>query len=404
MSKVYITHEISQYATRIQVWDEKPERDNSGMLCGIPQLRIYLCENPTVYYRWYEFFFPDDKFPNDSLILERTVSQEEFDRFIRGEYDEKKIEVEKKRAITVVFTKRHLSAEELTELDLKEYTYYCDDPAVEVGDLIESPNYNSPVQVIKVHNTTKTDLRTFIADKINKLTTKKETSKNKSNMKKNTMVQGMIDKMKSQFIPQKEEGVKLSMDGNLCVLVNDEYIGIGKDDNLTSYPAEMCIEAPVYSITKPTKNIKVGDIIKRKNTYAKVIGIKDDGTLRCLTYSGYVNNKKEVKDFVINQAIERVLINMFNFDNTSGFNPMILMLAEGDFDAKSLMMMQMMQNQNGGNTNLFGGMNPMMFMLMDKEKDGDSSNMSDFLMMSMMMGNNNPFCQKQETNAGNSPV
>lgn len=392
MGRMYIAYEAFGRATKLEIYDGKPERDRHGDLSGKAQFVIYLYEDPEVFYKWFNFFFPSDKFPKDFQRLERTVSQEEFDRFMRGEYDEKKIKVEKKRAITVVFTKRHLSDKEIAELDLKEYTYYCNDPAVEVGDLIESPNYNNPVQVVKVHDTTKTDLRTFIVDKINKLTTTKETPKNENNMKKNTMVQGMIDKMKSQFIPQKEEGVKLSMDGNLCVLVNDEYIGIGKDENLTSYPAEMCIEAPVYSITKPTKDIKVGDIIKRKNTYAKVLGIKDDGTLRCLTYSGYVNNKKEIKDFVLNQAVERVLINMFNFDNTSGFNPMILMLAEGDFDAKSLMMMQMMQNQNGGNTNLFGGMNPMMFLLMDK--DGDSSNMSDILMMSMMMGNNNPFCQK----------
>ena len=200
----------------------------------------------------------------------------------------------------------------------------------------------------------------------------------------------MIDKMKSQFIPQKEEGVKLSMDGALCVQVNDEYVGINKEGTLVSYPAEMCIDAPVYSIAKPTKDIKEGDIIKRKNSFAKVLSVNKDGSLRCLTYSGYVSNKKEIQDFVLNQSVERVLINMFNFDNSLGFNPMIFALMDDNegFDLKGLMMMQMMQNQNGGNTNMFGGMNPMMLMMLSKDSD---TSMTDMILMSMCMGKTNPF-------------
>lgn len=291
-----------------------------------------------------------------------------------------------KKVVTVVFTKRHLSNCEIEDLSLKEYTYFCNDRDVAVGDLIESPNYNSPMQVVRIGFVPfDEDLRTVIIDKIHK---PQQTKTTDNTMKKNTMVQGMVDKMKSQFIPQKEDGVKLSMDGSLCVLVNDEYIGINSDGELVSYPEELCIEAPVYSIAKPTKDVKVGDIIKRKNTYAKVIQVKDDKTLKCLTYSGYVNNKKEIKDFVLNQSVERVLINLFNFDKSSGFNPMIFMLAEDGFDAKNLMLMQMMQQQNGGDSNFLGGMNPMMLMLMDK---GNESSMSDILMMSMVMGKSNPF-------------
>lgn len=205
------------------------------------------------------------------------------------------------------------------------------------------------------------------------------------------MVQGMIDKMKSQFIPQKEERVKLSMNGALCVPVNDEYIGINKEGTLVSYPAEMCIDAPVYFIAKPAKDIKEGDIIKRKNFFAKVLNVNKDGSLRCLTYSGYVSNKKKIKDFVLNQSVERVLINMFSFDNNLGFNPMIFALMDDNegLDLQGLMMMQMMQNQNGGNANMFEGMNPMMLMMLSK--DGDSSSMTDLILMSMCMGSTNPF-------------
>lgn len=156
----------------------------------------------------------------------------------------------------------------------------------------------------------------------------------------------------------------------------------------------MCIDAPVYSIAKPTKDIREGDIIKRKNSFAKVLNVNKDGSLRCLTYSGYVSNKKEIQDFVLNQSIERVPINMFNFDNNLGFNPMIFALMDDNegLDIKGLMMMQMMQNQNGGNANMFGGMNPMMLMMLSK--DGDSSSMSDMILMSMCMGNTNPFAAR----------
>ena len=156
----------------------------------------------------------------------------------------------------------------------------------------------------------------------------------------------------------------------------------------------MCIDVPVYSIAKATKDVKEGDIIKRKNSYAKVLNINKDGSLRCLTYSGYVSNKKEIQDFVLNESVERVLINMFNFDSNLGFNPMIFALMDDNegLDLKGLMMMQMMQNQNGGNSNMFGGMNPMMLMMLSKE--GESTSMTDMLLMSMCMGNSNPFAAR----------
>lgn len=370
----------------ITVWNKKPEGHNilENLNCFSNEPLIYhIGSREENYGKWLDFFFPISKYGNLSHNMMRTISQELFDRFIAGEYDKVKEKVDKKRAITVVFEK----SRDTEKWGLKEYSYYCDDPAIEVGDIIDPPTYNNRVKVVRIGQTERTDLKTI---EINKVYKKVETKENSEVMKKNTMVQGMIDKMKSRFIPQKEEGVKLSMDGVLCVQVNDEYVGIDKEGNLVSYPDEMCIDVPVYSIAKATKDIKEGDIIKRKNTYAKVLSINSNGSLRCLTYSGCISNKKEIKDFVLNESVERVLINMFNFDNNSGFNPMIFALAEDNsgFDLKSFMMMQMMQNQNGGTSNMFNGMNPMMLMMLSK--DGNSANMTDMLLMSMCMGNN-PF-------------
>lgn len=296
-----------------------------------------------------------------------------------------------KRIITVVFENKYGTS----EWGSKEYTYYCSDLSIEVGDIIDSPSYNNRVKVIKVGPSYRDDLRVMPIGKIYKhkeSETKEIKQKvkqiNSEKMKKNSLVQGMINKMKSQFIPQKEEGVKLSIDGTLCVQVNDEYVGINKEGTLVSYPAEMCIDAPIYSIAKPTKDIKEGDIIKRKNSLAKVLSVNEDGSLRCLTYSGYVSNKKEIQDFVLNGSFERVLINMFNFDNSLGFNPMIFALMDDNegLDIKGLIMMQMMQNRD--NTNMFGNINPMMLMLLSKD---DDSSITDMILMSMCMGKTNPF-------------
>lgn len=379
----------------VTIWNKKPEGDIFDHLnCFRNKPLIYhIKRGEDNFEQWRDFFFPESKYGEClSNNIMRTISQETFDRFIAGEYD--KVEKTVKRTITVVFEKKHGTA----DWGPKEYTYYCDDLSVEVGDIIDSPGYNNRVKVVEVGTSCRSDLRVMPMGKIYKheepAAVKQETEveqTNSENMKKNSMVQGMIDKMKSQFIPQKEEGVKLSMDGALCVQVNDEYVGINKEGTLVSYPAEMCIDAPVYSIAKPTKDIKEGDIIKRKNSFAKVLSVNKDGSLRCLTYSGYVSNKKEIQDFVLNQSVERVLINMFNFDNNLGFNPMIFALMDDNegLDIKGLMMMQMMQNQNGGNANMFGGMNPMMLMMLSK--DGDSSSMTDLILMSMCVGKTNPF-------------
>lgn len=379
----------------VTIWNKKPEDDDifDHLNCFRNEPLIYhIKRGEDNFERWRDFFFPESKYGEClSNNIMRTISQETFDRFIAGEYD--KVEKTVKRTITVVFEKKHGT----TEWGPKEYTYYCDDLSVEVGDIIDSPGYNNRVKVVEIGTSCRSDLRVMPMGKIYKHeepeAVKQETEveqTNSENMKKNSMVQGMIDKMKSQFIPQKEEGVKLSMDGALCVQVNDEYVGINKEGTLVSYPAEMCIDAPVYSIAKPTKDIKEGDIIKRKNSFAKVLSVNKDGSLRCLTYSGYVSNKKEIQDFVLNQSVERVLINMFNFDNSLGFNPMIFALMDDNegFDLKGLMMLQMMQNQNGGNTNIFGNMNPMMLMMLSKDSD---SSMTDMILMSMCMGRTNPF-------------
>lgn len=222
------------------------------------------------------------------------------------------------------------------------------------------------------------------------LTTKKSTKTNKtiqSTMEKKSIFASFIDKYKAQFVPEKDDTLKISMDGNICVPIDGEYVGIDKDDNLISYPKEACFDLPIYLLSKPFAQIQVGDIILVNKSYMKVLKKGTNGTLNCLTFSGYTRNKKEVKDFVLGQSFAKVVVNMFSNMQAAGFNPMMLAMCDGSMNVKDLLIMQMMQ---GGGVQI-GQMNPMLMMaLMDKE--GDSSILETMMMMQMMSGQfPNPF-------------
>lgn len=299
------------------------------------------------------------------------------------------------KIISVVFTNRKLNAVEISKLP--QYSFICNEKVKE-GDLLVSPNYSTGMMITKVFTSDsnlingRTPIKELIIDTINgKPIVKEETFKNNSNMttKSNNMFDGIVDKYKSQFIPEKEEGVRMSLSGLICVPIGDEYIGMDNEGNLTSFPAEMTIDIPVYSILKLNSDVKIGDIIKTAKSYSKVIGKNDDG-LKILSFSGYTHNKKEVKDFLMNQATTRVLINMFNFDDSNGFNPIFFAMASGDnLDVNSLMMLSMTPQGKNLFSNAGGSFNPMMLMMLDKNNQGGS--MMETMCMMQMMGGNNMF-------------
>lgn len=290
--------------------------------------------------------------------------------------------------ISVVYTKNKLS--DVKSCCLKQYDFNCETP-VEIGDFIESPMYKTPVQVvdIKTSHNSPYSLKTLKIYKINGmyideyLNTVKtmNTSMTKEPTSKKSIFSSFIEKYKSQFIPEKDEKLKLSMDGKICVPVGNEYIAIDKDNNLISYPEEMCMNVPVFVISKPFSEVKVGDIIKNAASYGKVTNKNTKGSISCISYSGYTQNKKEVKDFILNQSFVKVVVNMFEGINNSNFNPMILALADGNMDIKDMLIFQMMQ----GNSQL----NPMLMLAM-MDKDGGNSMLETMMIMQMMNNGNNP--------------
>ena len=280
---------------------------------------------------------------------------------------------------------------------------------LKVGDVITADNRTTPIQVAEITSLTSgytvltnvavngvsIDLGNATRPAVNKVaTTYAGVSATKTKkMKDNKMVSGLIERYKSQFFPEKEERVKIAMDGAICVPVNNEYVGVKSDGSLTSYPEEFLIDVPVFSISKPQAQVKVGDIVKIGTRYGRVNTKNEDGSLKILYFSGVTGNTHEIKDMLLGQSLVRVLVNMFSFNESNGMNPMMLlaMSDKEDIDMKSLFLMQAMSNGQGFGSNSINGFNPMMLLALS-DKDGKSNDIfTTMALMQMMNGGNSLF-------------
>ena len=280
---------------------------------------------------------------------------------------------------------------------------------LKVGDVVTADNRATPIQVAEISSLTSgytiltnvaingvsIDLGNATRPVVNKVaTTYADVPATKTKkMTSNKMVSGLIDRYKSQFFPEKEEYVKIAMDGAICVPVNNEYIGVKSDGSLTSYPEEFLIDVPVFSISKPQAQVKVGDIVKIGTRYGRVNTKNEDGSLKILYFSGVTGNTHEIKDMLLGQSLVRVLVNMFSFNESNGMNPMMLlaMSDKEDLDMKSLFLMQAMSNGQGFGSNSINGFNPMMLLALS-DKDGKSNDIfTTMALMQMMNGGNSLF-------------
>lgn len=266
-----------------------------------------------------------------------------------------------------------------------DYLVYLDDNhLVNEGDVINTDKYSNA----KVVNVNLSDLNRIDGVQLIPLKIKEKMD---FTPKSDGMFSGLVEKYSSQFIPKKETDVRMSLTGLLCVPQDDQYIGIDQNNDLVGFDRSLTVDIPVYSIEKAISNISPGDIVKNGRNYSKVIGKNSDNSLKVLSFSGYSHNKKAVKDFMLGQTTARVLINMFNFDEKTGFNPMFFAMASGDkFDVKSLLMLSMTPQGKNMFSNTGGGFNPMMLLMLDQSNSGKDDLMP-LLMMSGLMGGQNPF-------------
>ena len=307
-------------------------------------------------------------------------------------------------------TDRKLNKTELKSRTKELYGFGSERPInLKVGDVVTADNRAIPIQVAEISSLTSgytiltnvaingvsIDLGNATRPVVNKVaTTYADVPATKTKkMTSNKMVSGLMDRYKSQFFPEKEEYVKIAMDGAICVPVNNEYIGVKSDGSLTSYPEEFLIDVPVFSISKPQAQVKVGDIVKIGTRYGRVNTKNEDGSLKILYFSGVTGNTHEIKDMLLGQSLVRVLVNMFSFNESNGMNPMMLlaMSDKEDLDMKSLFLMQAMSNGQGFGSNSINGFNPMMLLALS-DKDGKSNDIfTTMALMQMMNGGNSLF-------------
>lgn len=304
-------------------------------------------------------------------------------------------------------TDRKLNKTELKSRTKELYGFGSERPInLKVGDVVTADNRATPIQVTEISfltsgytilanvaiNGVSIDLGNATRPVVNKVaTTYADVPATKTKkMTSNKMVSGLIDRYKSQFFPEKEEYVKIAMDGAICVPVNNEYVGVKSDGSLTSYPEEFLIDVPVFSISKPQAQVKVGDIVKIGTRYGRVNTKNEDGSLKILYFSGVTGNTHEIKDMLLGQSLVRVLVNMFSFNESNGMNPMMLlaMSDKEDFDMKSLFLMQAMSNGQGFGSNSINGFNPMMLLALS-DKDGKSNDIFTTMALMQMMNSGN---------------
>jgi hypothetical protein len=253
-------------------------------------------------------------------------------------------------------------------------------------------------------------------------------------MKTNNFVQNIIAKYKAQFVPTRDTKLGIYIPtGDVAKAVKvdgsysnpDEY-RVFINGELTTVPASLVTTSiPLYRISKPIDQLKVGDIVRtgdgKKFTYRLVTKI-ENGKVYSNTYGGKEDTKvTAIKDLFVDTKTVSVVVNLmsgFNFGGQGGVlqNPMLLamlndedgdngldtmimlnmfsqqsgaannnllpllLMKGGDFDAKTLMLMQMAQGQGAQNNNLL----PLLLM-----NDGGCD--KDMFLMMAMMGGNNPF-------------
>ncbi len=314
-----------------------------------------------------------------------------------------------RQQVLVVFNK---TGKELTSTThLKRYQYNIDCPEVHPGDQLVTLEHDNAMQVVGVlgcwastpgvnkvevirvngidvngYGSTSSYMKSGSKNSNNLNNSNKD--KKMGNMKK-SMFNTIIDKYKAQFMPVKRLGVRVSMDGNICVPSGDEYVSISKDNQLTSYPEAMTMDVPVYTINKTIDKIEVGDVIADVDGAFMKVVVKDNGTLKVLSYTGTSEVKSVANDFITKQTFVPVVVNMFaGLGDESQMNPMMLMMMSGeDLDMKDMLMMQMMSGQK------MDQMNPMMLMMLSDKGD---NNMMEMMLMMQMMGGQNPFTIKNE--------
>lgn len=219
------------------------------------------------------------------------------------------------------------------------------------------------------------------------------TTKHDSKMKE-SLKESLLRKIKSQFLPTRVEGARLTFSGEVAVINPDKdaYRVISSTGELVDYPEAMTLPGlPVYTINRPIADIVPGDIVSSNGKFYKVTD-KKGNNLSTICYTGTAHTKIGVKDALLGVTNFNVVVSLCGANAANGINPIILATImddgkEGGFDLKDFLLMNAFSGNAAGamagGNNLFS--NPLMLLALTENKGGKSE--IDPLMF-LLMGNN----------------
>lgn len=214
------------------------------------------------------------------------------------------------------------------------------------------------------------------------------TVKKDSKMVKGSLKESLLAKIKSQFLPVRIDGARLTINGEVAVInpKGDGYRVISSTGELTDYPEAMTLPGlPVYAISRPIADIVESDIIESDGKFYKVTG-KTGNKVSTICYTGSTRTKIGVKDALLNTTNYNVVVSLCGA-NANGINPLMLAYimgdGDGDFDLKDFLMINAFSGNSAiaGAGNLFSS--PLAFLLLSDKKGGDIDPL-----MFLLMGNN----------------
>ena len=219
----------------------------------------------------------------------------------------------------------------------------------------------------------------------------RSTSKEDKGMKK-SFKETLLAKIKSQYLPTKVEGARLTYGGEVAVInpKGDGYITVSTNGELTEYPEFMVFEGlPTYAIARPIADVVAGDVIEKDGKFYRVVG-KTGTKLTTISYNGTGRTVHSIKDAILGTSNVNVVVSLFG-SNINGTNPIInpIMLAyvmggdgDGEFDLKNFVMAQCLAGGAAAGGVAPGLMNnPAMFLMLADKKGGDIDPLM-FLLMS----------------------
>lgn len=204
---------------------------------------------------------------------------------------------------------------------------------------------------------------------------------NCNNVNKKIINNNKESKMKDKFnslMPQRVYGgIAMAMNGKVAVKVGDSnFVSYNSDtkqieDHMDFTFGEDRISEFCFLMPVDLKALKVGDIVSTNSGYGFITEVdSESGDVTCVNATDATKaDLVPVKNVFTNTAMVKKLITLFDNMNTQagGMNPMMFMLMGKDKDGKSgnddmlkMMLMSQMMGANGG----ANGINPMMFMMM----------------------------------------